>query len=129
MPNRQSYQQYIVVKGDTLAAIARRFGTDVGTIAVTSGVADPNKIKVGQVLSIPIINYDGDDLSEVKVNVRPIPTGSAPKTPPTLSVDQYMTAVAGGLADWLKPPKLWFVLAAAAGVGYYLFADSKRRRG
>ena len=47
------YTTYTVVSGDTLSAIAQRFGTTVSAIASLNGIADVNKIKVGQVLKIP----------------------------------------------------------------------------
>ncbi|MGQ9889371.1 MAG: LysM peptidoglycan-binding domain-containing protein [Aggregatilineales bacterium] len=45
---------YIVEQGDTLAAIARRFGTTVSAISAVNGIANPNLIFVGQRLVIPI---------------------------------------------------------------------------
>ena len=48
-----SYTTYTVVSGDTLSAIAKKFGTTVSAIASLNGIADVNKIKVGQVLKIP----------------------------------------------------------------------------
>lgn len=45
---------YVVGRGDTLARIAARFGTTVGAIASTNGIANPNLIYVGQQLRIPI---------------------------------------------------------------------------
>ena len=44
---------YTVKAGDTLSAIAVKFGTTVAAIASANNIADINKIKVGQVLVIP----------------------------------------------------------------------------
>ncbi|MDX2139791.1 MAG: LysM peptidoglycan-binding domain-containing protein [Chloroflexota bacterium] len=44
---------YTVVRGDTLAAIARRFNVSVQSIASANGITNPNRIFVGQVLRIP----------------------------------------------------------------------------
>jgi LysM repeat protein len=44
---------YTVQRGDTLAAIARRFGTSAAAIASANGIANPNLIFAGQVLRIP----------------------------------------------------------------------------
>lgn len=47
---------YTVVKGDTLASIARKFYGDSGLaykLATANGIKNPNLIKVGQVLTIP----------------------------------------------------------------------------
>lgn len=121
MPARKSYTQYTVVKGDTLNAIAKRFGSTVAEIASASGVPDPNKIKVGQLLSIPTsaaFDPDALDLMEVPVNVKRVP----------VSAYDPVVDMANQAAEWLKPPKLWVTLAVAAGVGYYLLGDSKPRR-
>ncbi len=44
---------YTVKAGDTLSAIALKFGTTVKAIADANHIADPNMIFVGQVLTIP----------------------------------------------------------------------------
>jgi putative chitinase len=44
---------YIVQPGDTLSAIARRYGTTVSAIANANGLYNPNHIYVGQKLYIP----------------------------------------------------------------------------
>ncbi len=46
-------QEVRVAQGDTLSAIARRTGSSVQTIAQANGLADPNRIVVGQVLVVP----------------------------------------------------------------------------
>lgn len=123
MPARKSYQQYTVVKGDTLAAIAKRFGTDVATIAVTSGIADPNKITVGQVLSIPLAQ---DDLSEVKVTAQLRPT-SSPKADPRAALADTSAGSAGGIASWFQPPRLWFTLGVLATLGYAILGGRRKK--
>jgi peptidoglycan-N-acetylglucosamine deacetylase len=42
-----------VKSGDTLYAIAIRYNTTVAAIASLNNIANPNQIKVGQVLKIP----------------------------------------------------------------------------
>lgn len=44
---------YIVQPGDTLTAVAWRFGTTVWAIAQANGIWNPNLIYIGQVLYIP----------------------------------------------------------------------------
>jgi LysM repeat protein len=128
MPNRQSYTQYTVVKGDTLAAIAKRFGSTVGAIAATSGIADPNKIAVGQVLSIPQdTGYDPDalELSEVKVTAQRRVT-SSPKMDPRAALPDTSAGTAGGLASWFQPPRLWFTVGVLATIAYAILGRRKR---
>ncbi|HWP61977.1 MAG TPA: LysM domain-containing protein [Candidatus Binatia bacterium] len=48
-----SVRTYRVRAGDTLSAIAARFGTTVRAIAELNGISDPSRIRVGQILRIP----------------------------------------------------------------------------
>lgn len=48
----QQTRTYTVKSGDTLSGIAQKFGTDYKTLAAKNGIANPNKIYVGQVLKI-----------------------------------------------------------------------------
>jgi LysM repeat protein len=43
---------YTVRRGDTLSAIARRYGTSVAAIQRLSGIKNPNKIYVGQTIRV-----------------------------------------------------------------------------
>ena len=44
---------YVVQRGDTLCSISRRYGVSMWEIARLNGIADVNRIWVGQVLRIP----------------------------------------------------------------------------
>lgn len=55
----ESYQTYTVQSGDTLSAIASKFGTSYQKIASDNGIANPNIIHPGQVLKI----YGGSNQS------------------------------------------------------------------
>ncbi|HMM42640.1 MAG TPA: LysM peptidoglycan-binding domain-containing protein [Thermomicrobiales bacterium] len=44
---------YVVVEGDSLYAIALRFGVDLNALIELNGLSDPNDIIVGQELRIP----------------------------------------------------------------------------
>jgi murein DD-endopeptidase MepM/ murein hydrolase activator NlpD len=44
---------YIVQRGDTLSAIARRFGTTTQTLARLNGISNPNRVEVGQKIILP----------------------------------------------------------------------------
>lgn len=45
--------RYVVQAGDRLGAIARRYGVDLTVLARVNGIANINRIYVGQVLIIP----------------------------------------------------------------------------
>ncbi|WP_225214519.1 LysM peptidoglycan-binding domain-containing protein, partial [Cellulomonas avistercoris] len=44
---------YTVREGDTLTSIAKRSGTTVARIAADNTLADPSRVRVGQVLRLP----------------------------------------------------------------------------
>ncbi|HVM66559.1 MAG TPA: LysM peptidoglycan-binding domain-containing protein [Acidimicrobiales bacterium] len=44
---------YVVVRGDTLTAIARRFGVTVGAIVAANHIASQDALSVGQVIHVP----------------------------------------------------------------------------
>lgn len=48
-----SGETYKVRSGDTLSAIAARFGTTVRVLAELNGISDPSRLRVGQVLKLP----------------------------------------------------------------------------
>lgn len=51
-PAKQEPLKYRVKSGDTLGAIARRFGTNTAYLTHINGLKDPNKIYAGQVLTV-----------------------------------------------------------------------------
>lgn len=48
-----SGETYKVKSGDTLSAIAARFGTTVRVLAELNGISDPSRLRVGQILKLP----------------------------------------------------------------------------
>lgn len=44
---------YKVKSGDTLSAIAARFGTTVRVLVQLNGITDPSRLKIGQVIKLP----------------------------------------------------------------------------
>jgi murein DD-endopeptidase MepM/ murein hydrolase activator NlpD len=72
---------YTVAPGDTLGAIANRFGVTVEDLAAVNGIADPNLLAVGQVLAIP--NGTGVAVASADAGVS---TGAAAYSGPTGSV-------------------------------------------
>lgn len=54
----QTYIEYTIKKGDTLGAIAKKYGVTVDAIlALNPSIKDPNKIYVGQVIKIPVAQH------------------------------------------------------------------------
>ena len=49
----QTGRTYVVVSGDTLSGIAKRFGTTVNVLVKLNNISNPNLIRVGQVLKLP----------------------------------------------------------------------------
>lgn len=43
---------YTIKSGDTLSALAKRFGTTVGALANANGISDPNRIRAGGTLNL-----------------------------------------------------------------------------
>jgi LysM repeat protein len=64
---------YTVVRGDTLGAIARRFGTTVANLASLNRIVNPNLIYPGQVLTISGGGANPPPVTPPPGNVTPIP--------------------------------------------------------
>ena len=66
---------YIVQPGDTLAAIAARYGVTVETLARLNGIVNPNSIVIGQVLAVPGPgnNYPGGTVAPTVIPTSPAP--------------------------------------------------------
>ena len=45
--------QYVIQRGDTLSAIAKRFGIPQAEIMRINGIDNPNKIYAGHIIEIP----------------------------------------------------------------------------
>ena len=54
-----SAQTYTVANGDTLGAIAARFGVSEQALAAANGITNPNLLRVGQKLTIPAAGSSG----------------------------------------------------------------------
>ena len=46
-------QTYVVQEGDTLQAIAQRFGTTIAALKAANDIKDEDLIEAGQVLTLP----------------------------------------------------------------------------
>ncbi len=88
-----SGQTYVVRRGDTLSAIALRYGVSVWSLAQLNGIGNPSLIYVGQVLRIPA----GGSPSPPS----PSPPSPAPNSGRWIDVDlsaQRLTAYEGSTA-------------------------------
>lgn len=68
--NRQAAEGYLVRKGDTLLAIAARFGVSVADLASANGLRDSNLIREDQVIMVPGVRgvhmvAQGENLSTI----------------------------------------------------------------
>lgn len=74
---RHTNGDYTIQKGDTLSAIAKRYGTTVQAIAEANGIEDVNKIYVGDNLRIPGSNNTQNTSSSTqRQTARPATTRS-----------------------------------------------------
>ena len=75
---------YTVQKGDTLSAIAKKYGTTYQEIAKANGISDPNKIYAGQTLKI---GSDNSSVSNTSTTANTTQT-PAQATAPTFNYTQ-----------------------------------------
>jgi LysM repeat protein len=80
---------YTVQVGDTLSAIAARFGTTVAELVTANGISDPNLIYAGQALTIPAAGNGGGAISTGPSSASP--TGG---TTYTVQVGDTLSAIA-----------------------------------
>ncbi len=73
--NGNGYATYIVARGDTLKALAARFGTSMSWIATHNGIYNYNLIYQGQRLTVPSGN--GVPGGDVEPNPQPVPPSSS----------------------------------------------------
>ncbi len=84
-------ETYVVQAGDTLSRIAARFGVTLNALAQANGIANPNYIYVGQVLTIP-----GGGSNPTPQPTQPAtiqPTSQPPQPTPTPSTGNPTTYV------------------------------------
>jgi len=77
---------YTVRPGDTLGAISKRFGTTVGELAAVNGIADPRKLRVGQVLKLPAGASGAGAATGAATVTAPAPRGASTTTTPAVPV-------------------------------------------
>ena len=67
---------YVVRSGDSLYSIARRYGTDTGTLSYVNQLSDPSRLTVGQSLVIPTWSNAERRSIEVNAYVYPYVSGA-----------------------------------------------------
>jgi membrane-bound lytic murein transglycosylase D len=77
---QKSSASYVVKKGDTLHAIARKFSTDPKTLLAANTISSPDKLKEGAVLTIP---------GSRPAAAAPSPAKPSTPTPKPFQVAQY----------------------------------------
>ena len=112
IPNSSTYT---VKSGDTLSGIAAKYGTTYQALAALNGIADPNKIGVGQVLkvtgSVPAVAgsgtvytvVSGDTLSAIGakfgVSYQSIAAANGISDPNRIGIGQRLTIPGAGAAQ------------------------------
>lgn len=86
-PEKPATQDYTVHKGDTLSKIATRHGTDVQTLVRMNGLADPDRLSIGQKLTLPAGGQTR--------TATPAPTASGPAAAATASGAATTTGTTG----------------------------------
>ncbi len=97
---------HTVKRGETLGVIAKKYGLTASAIATHNGIANPNRVKVGQKLTIPAktdtITYTihkGDTLSTIakkhKTTAAAIAKANGIKNPNTIQPGQKLKITIG----------------------------------
>jgi len=68
---------YTVVKGDTLSAIAAKYGTTYQKLAAYNGITNPHKISVGQKIKIPSTTGSGSTATEATYSTYTVVKGDS----------------------------------------------------
>ncbi len=87
---------YVVQPGDTLNRIASQFNTTVGALVQLNGIANPNRIFSGQVLTIPVAGSNtGDATTAPTVAPTTVAQPNIIPTPTPLPAQETYTVVPG----------------------------------
>ncbi len=96
MSLRSARKMYVVKKGDNLFSIAEKCDTSISNIVAINNITDPNRLKPGMKIQIPVANPPGKGGKEGKVKKpkrmaggkRPVPEEliSEPESPPAFEI-------------------------------------------
>lgn len=113
-PTPGSQSTYTVKPGDTLSAIAARFGTTISAIAQANNIVNINLIFVGQVLVIPA----GGVVPPVPTTVPPGPTAAPPGPVSGFGLGGQILGLSGNTQAAMHSAKMtWAKIQIAAGDG------------
>jgi LysM repeat protein len=105
---------YRVVRGDTLARIAQRFGTTVQALAALNGITNPNRIFAGQVLKIS--GGTGPAPQPTPVGTPPVSVSGGFELGGHVFGFQYAAQMRGAGMTWAKTQIVWDGSAPASSV-------------
>lgn len=73
---------YTIQKGDSLSAIAKRYGVTASDLAAANGIANPNRIRIGQKIKVPEGSAPASSPKpRPEPSADPAPVASAPAIP------------------------------------------------
>jgi LysM repeat protein len=83
LQDSSTFNTHVVVAGDTLSALAKKYGTTVEAIVEANGLKDAGLIIIGQVLSIPVGEVGPTSTPATPASPTPTETLVPPTTTPT----------------------------------------------
>jgi len=126
---------YTVKSGDSLSSIARdvlgNMSRWLDLMKLNPIITDPNKIYVGQVLTLPAYNIDTGKYLPLDSSGKPVLTSTniAPSSPSPYS--SLSSVASGGTSvdwrSWLTDPKKIMILAVGAGTLMFLLAAPAKK--
>lgn len=126
-PGSAHAHSYVVQANDTLSAIALRFHVGLGELMRLNGIADPDRVRAGEVLSVGAGGYgwsdpdraDGSSRSWTRSTVPAPGTGSSTGySVPTLQTDASTNDGASSLGIGTSTDGAASTLSTAANAGY-----------
>jgi LysM repeat protein len=108
---------YTISKGDTLGAIAKRYGTSVEELAKLNNISDVNKINLGQKVKLPTGSRVPTEQSKPKIMKIEQATKTKEPIIPHNPFDKQLGIVEDMEEDlnWDLPKMLWWGLLSKAG--------------
>ena len=110
----RAYEDHVVQAGETLAAIAEKYGFPLDTILDVNGLQDPDAIQVGQVIRIPGFANEEAPLTETEPAAAEPPPAAAPPAP----------AATGSTVHVVRPGEWVSTVAGLYGVSVQSIIDA-----